>query len=118
MPTTGTPRPTTGALPSGPAVPVRAAAYPDRETAQWATQQVVNLNEQLIHHWLARPGRRRLVIEAAWPARPDPVGVVQLRAMALAGLDAVETRAARVILERDGTAPHGFVVHSTFPVYL
>ncbi|MEE1794878.1 hypothetical protein PUR28_29575 [Streptomyces sp. BE308] len=99
-------------------MPVRAATYADRETAQWATQQVVNLNEQVIHHWLARSGRQRLVIEAAWPTRPDPVGLVQLRAMMLAGLDAVETRAARVILRRDGTAPQGFVVQSTFPVYL
>ncbi|MGW6690712.1 RNase A-like domain-containing protein [Streptomyces sp. NPDC054961] len=118
MTTTGTPQPAAGALPSGPALAVRAAAYPDRETAQWATQQVVNLNEQVIQHWLARPGRQRLVIEAAWPARPDPVGVVQLRAMMLAGMDATETRAARVILKRDGTTPHGFVVHSTFPIYL
>ncbi len=31
----------------------RSASYPDRETAQWATQQVVTANEQAVHRWLA-----------------------------------------------------------------
>ncbi|MER6329701.1 hypothetical protein ABT298_10285 [Streptomyces sp. NPDC001034] len=38
----------------------RSATYPDRETAQWATQQVVTANEQLIHRWLAQSTRARL----------------------------------------------------------
>ncbi len=33
----------------------RTATYPDRETAQWATQQTVTANEQAIHRWLAQP---------------------------------------------------------------
>lgn len=32
----------------------RSASYPDRETAQWATQQVVTANEQVVHRWLAQ----------------------------------------------------------------
>ncbi|MFE5089742.1 hypothetical protein ACFRCI_04940 [Streptomyces sp. NPDC056638] len=37
----------------------RSASYPDRETAQWATQQVVTANEQAIHRWLAQGTRAR-----------------------------------------------------------
>ncbi|RSS56758.1 RNase A-like domain-containing protein [Streptomyces sp. WAC01280] len=110
--------PSSGGLPTAPARAVRAASYPDRETAQWATQQVVDRNDQLIHRWLARPDRGRLVIEAAWPSREDPVGTVLLEAMMLAGQEAVEVRAARVVLRLDPGSAHGFVVQSTFPVYL
>ncbi|MFC8919968.1 RNase A-like domain-containing protein [Streptomyces sp. NPDC057116] len=99
-------------------VPNRAATYPDRETAQWATQQVVTRNEQAIHRWLAQGTRSRLVIEAAWPSREEPVGRVLLQAMMLAGREAVDVRAARVVLRREPTSPHGFVVHATFPIYL
>ncbi|WP_394818398.1 RNase A-like domain-containing protein [Streptomyces griseus] len=96
----------------------RSATYPDRDTAQWATQQVVTQNEQLIHRWLAQSTRQRLTVEAAWPSRADPVGRVMLQAMMLAGRDAVDVRAARVILKRSDTSPNGFAVHSTFPIYL
>ncbi|MGW4991136.1 RNase A-like domain-containing protein [Streptomyces mirabilis] len=96
----------------------RSATYPDRESAQWATQLVVTANEQLIHRWLAQGTRPRLAIEASWPSRPDPVGRVLLQAMMLAGREPVDVRAARVILNRDASRPHGFVVHATFPVYL
>ncbi|MEU9224112.1 RNase A-like domain-containing protein [Streptomyces massasporeus] len=96
----------------------RSATYPDRETAQWATQRVVTANEQVIHRWLARSTRSRLTIEASWPSRPEPVGQVLLQAMMLAGREPVDARAARVILRRDVSRPHGFVVHSTFPIYL
>ncbi|MFF8277215.1 RNase A-like domain-containing protein [Streptomyces lateritius] len=96
----------------------RAATYPDRETAQWSTQQVVTRNEQVIHRWLAQSTRQRLTIEAAWPSRPEPVGRVMLDAMMLAGRDSVEVRAARVTLKRNETSPHGFTVHATFPIYL
>ncbi|MFD5554824.1 RNase A-like domain-containing protein [Streptomyces sp. NPDC127068] len=96
----------------------RAATYPDRETAQWATQQVVSANEQEIHRWLARSSRARLTLIASWPSRPDPVGRVMLQGMALAGRGAVDTHAARVILRRDESSPHGFVVHATFPFFL
>lgn len=96
----------------------RSATYPDRETAQWATQLVVTANEQLIHRWLAQGTRPRLAIGASWPSRPDPVGRVLLQAMMLAGREPVDVRAARVILKRDASRPHGFVVHATFPVYL
>ncbi|MFD9717585.1 RNase A-like domain-containing protein [Streptomyces sp. NPDC059076] len=98
--------------------PNRSASYPDRETAQWATQQVVTANEQCIHRWLAQSTRPRLTIEAAWPSRPEPVGRVLLQAMMLAGRDAVDVRAARVILRRTTENPHGFTVHATFPIYL
>jgi hypothetical protein len=96
----------------------RSATYTDRETAQWATQQVVTANEQAIHHWLAQSARQRLTIEAAWPSRPDPVGRVLLQAMMLAGRPAVDVRSARVVLRREPTRSHGFVVHSTAPIYL
>ncbi|MEV5436860.1 RNase A-like domain-containing protein [Streptomyces sp. NPDC052682] len=96
----------------------RSATYPDRETAQWATQQVVTANEQVIHRWLAQSTRSRLTIESAWPSRNDPVGQVLLQAMTLAGRGPVDVRAARVIVRRDASRPHGFVVHSTFPIYL
>lgn len=96
----------------------RAATYPDRETAQWATQQVVTRNEQVIHRWLAQSTRQRLTIEAAWPSRPEPVGRVLLQAMMLAGRDAVDVRAARVVLRRNPAATHGFSIHRTFPIYL
>ncbi|WP_327318229.1 RNase A-like domain-containing protein [Streptomyces sp. NBC_01235] len=96
----------------------RSATYPDRDTAQWATQQVVTANEQLIHRWLAQATRRRLTIEASWPTRPEAVGRVLLHAMMLAGRDPVDVRAARVILVRDPSRPHGFAVHATFPLYL
>jgi hypothetical protein len=99
-------------------VRTRSSTYPDRETAQWATQQVVTANEQVIHRWLALGARPRLAIEASWPSRPDPVGRVLLQAMMLAGREPVDVRAARVILKRDTTRPHGFVVHATFPIYL
>ncbi|WP_330331038.1 hypothetical protein OHS33_15770 [Streptomyces sp. NBC_00536] len=96
----------------------RSASYPDRETAQWATQQVVTANEQVIHRWLAQGTRRRLVIEAAWPSREAPVGRVLLEAMLLAGRDPVDVRAARVVLRREPAGPHGFVVQTTVPIYL
>ncbi|WP_432083628.1 RNase A-like domain-containing protein [Streptomyces sp. WAC 04229] len=96
----------------------RSATYPDRETAQWATQQVVNANEQVIHRWLAQSTRSRLTIEASWPSHAEPVGRVLLQAMMLAGREPVDVRAARVILKRDSSRPHGFTVHATFPFYL
>jgi hypothetical protein len=96
----------------------RSAGYPDRESAQWATQQVVTANEQVIHRWLAQSTRQRLTIEAAWPSRPEPVGRVLLQAMMLAGREPIDVRAARVILRRGTESPHGFTVHATFPIYL
>ncbi|MGW2814670.1 RNase A-like domain-containing protein [Streptomyces sp. NPDC001415] len=96
----------------------RAATYPDHETAQWATQQVVTLNEQVIHRWLAQSTRARLTIEAAWPSRDEPVGRVLIQAMAYAGRGAMDVRAARVVLRRSASSPQGFTVHATFPVYL
>ncbi|MCX5391759.1 RNase A-like domain-containing protein [Streptomyces sp. NBC_00094] len=96
----------------------RSATYPDRETAQWATQQVVTANEQVIHRWLAQGTRARLTIEAAWPSRAEPVGRVLLEAMALAGLQPVDVRAARVVLRREPASPHGFVVQTTLPFSL
>lgn len=96
----------------------RSASYPDRETAQWATQQVVTANEQAIHRWLAQGTRPRLTVEAGWPSRPDPVGRVLLQAMMLAGRDPVDVRAARVVLKREPSSPHGFVVHASFPIYV
>ncbi|WP_431982419.1 RNase A-like domain-containing protein [Streptomyces qinglanensis] len=95
----------------------RAATYPDRETAQWCTQEVVTRNEQAIHRWLAQGTRQRLVIEAAWPSKPS-VGRVQLQAMMLAGREPADAHAARVILKRDPARPNGFRVLSTFPIYL
>ncbi len=65
----------------------RSASYPDRETAQWATQQVVTANEQAVHRWLAQGTRARLTIEAAWPSRGEPVGRVQLEATCWSGAD-------------------------------
>ncbi|MEU3629435.1 RNase A-like domain-containing protein [Streptomyces fradiae] len=96
----------------------RSASYSDRETAQWATQQVVTANEQVIHRWLAQGTRARLTIEAAWPSREEPVGRVQLEGDLLAGLGPVDVRAARVVLRREASSPYGFVVHTTFPFYL
>ncbi|KOG45732.1 RNase A-like domain-containing protein [Streptomyces virginiae] len=96
----------------------RTATYPDRETAQWATQEVITRNEQAIHRWLAQGTRLRITLEAAWPSRPDPVGRVLLQAMAFAGRGPVDVRAARVVLRREPGAPHGFVVHTTVPIYL
>ncbi|MBT2408263.1 MULTISPECIES: RNase A-like domain-containing protein [unclassified Streptomyces] len=96
----------------------RTATYPDRETAQWATQEVITRNEQTIHRWLAKGTRLRITLEAAWPSRPDPVGRVLLQAMAFAGREPVDVRAARVVLRREPGAPHGFVVHTTVPIYL
>lgn len=96
----------------------RSATYPDRETAQWATQQVVTANEQVIHRWLAQGTRARLTIEAAWPSREEPVGRVLLEAMLLAGQEPVDVRAARVVLRREPASPHGFVVQTTVPFYL
>ncbi|MGW7437420.1 RNase A-like domain-containing protein [Streptomyces sp. NPDC054849] len=95
----------------------RSATYPDRETAQWATQQVVNANEQVIHRWLAQGTRARLTLEAAWPSREEPVGRVQLEAMLLAGHGPVDVRAARVVLRREPASPYGFVVLTTVPFY-
>ncbi|WP_435611544.1 RNase A-like domain-containing protein [Streptomyces sp. bgisy159] len=99
-------------------VRIRTSTYPDRDTAQWATQHAVTANEQLIHRWLAQSTRARLTIEASWPSREEPVGRVLLQAMMLAGREPVDVRASRVILRRDATRPHGFVVQATFPVYL
>ncbi|MFI9720413.1 RNase A-like domain-containing protein [Streptomyces sp. NPDC052396] len=96
----------------------RSATYPDRETAQWCTQQVVTRNEQVIHRWLAQGTRQRLAIEAAWPSREEPVGRVLLQSMMLAGREPLDVRAARVILKRDPARPHGFAVAATFPIYL
>ncbi|WP_434092693.1 RNase A-like domain-containing protein [Streptomyces clavifer] len=52
----------------------RSASCPDRETAQWATQQVVTANEQAVHRCLAQNTRSRLTAEAAWPSREEAVG--------------------------------------------
>lgn len=95
----------------------RSASYPDRETAHWATQQVVTANEQVIHRWLAQGTRARLTIEAAWPSREEPVGRVQLEGDLLAGRGPVDVRAARVVLRREPSRPHGFVVHTSVPFY-
>ncbi|MEU3579248.1 RNase A-like domain-containing protein [Streptomyces globisporus] len=96
----------------------RSASYPDRETAQWATQQVVTANEQVVHRWLAQNTRVRLTLEAAWPSREEPVGRVQLEGDLLAGRGPVDVRAVRVVLRRDPTSPLGFVVHASVPFYL
>ncbi|MEV6147499.1 hypothetical protein GTY51_04035 [Streptomyces sp. SID4936] len=56
----------------------RSASCPDRETAQWATQQVVTVDKQAVHRWLAQNTRVRLTREAAWPSPEEPVGRVQL----------------------------------------
>ncbi|MFJ9801646.1 RNase A-like domain-containing protein [Streptomyces wuyuanensis] len=96
----------------------RSASYPDRETAHWATQQVVTANEQVIHRWLAQGTRARLMIETAWPSREEPVGRVQLQGDLLAGQGPVDVRAARVVLRREPSSPHGFVVHTTVPFSL
>ncbi|MET8831065.1 RNase A-like domain-containing protein [Streptomyces sp. NPDC004610] len=96
----------------------RTSTYPDHATAQWATQQVVTANEQVIHRWLAQSTRSRLTVEASWPSRSEPVGQVLLQAMMLAGREPVDVRAARVVLKRDTDRPHGFVILSTFPIYL
>ncbi|MEU3958975.1 RNase A-like domain-containing protein [Streptomyces buecherae] len=96
----------------------RSATDPDRETAQWCTQQVVSRNEQVIHRWLAQGTRQRLTIEAAWPSREEPVGRVLLQAMMLAGRGPVDVRAARVVLKRDAAHAQGFTVQTTFPIYL
>ncbi|WP_338896862.1 RNase A-like domain-containing protein [Streptomyces sp. TG1A-60] len=85
---------------------------------QWATQQVVTVNEQVIHRWLAQGTRARLTIEAAWPSREEPVGRVQLEGDLLAGQGPVDVRAARVVLRRAPSSPHGFAVRATFPFYL
>ncbi len=103
---------------AGGAARNRTATYPDQETAQWATQQVITRHEQAIHHWLAQSTRQRLTVDAAWPTRPEPVGRVLLQAMMLAGREPVDVRAARVILRRSATSPHGFTVHATHPIYL
>ncbi|MFD8193812.1 RNase A-like domain-containing protein [Streptomyces wuyuanensis] len=100
------------------AAPQPAASYPDRETAHWATQQVVTANEQVIHRWLAQGTRARLMIETAWPSREEPVGRVQLQGDLLAGQGPVDVRAARVVLRREPSSPHGFVVHTTVPFSL
>ncbi|MER7520374.1 RNase A-like domain-containing protein [Streptomyces sp. NPDC126499] len=117
---------TTPTPPSSPASPVaaradRASTFPDRATAQWATQQVIALNEQVIHRWLAQSTRERLVIEAAWPSRPDPVGTLMTTGMALADQDPIPVRAVRVVLRRNGPGEPGaypFTVHSSLPVEL
>ncbi|PJE94726.1 hypothetical protein CUT44_26560 [Streptomyces carminius] len=96
----------------------RSATYPDRATAQWCTQQVVNRNEQVIHRWLTQGTRQRLTIEAEWPSREEPAGRVLLQAMMLAGREPVDVRAARVVLRRDPGRPNGFAVHATFPIHL
>ncbi|MGC4995613.1 MULTISPECIES: RNase A-like domain-containing protein [unclassified Streptomyces] len=96
----------------------RSASYPDRATAHWATQQVVNANEQVIHRWLAQGTRARLTIEAAWPSHEGPVGRVQLEGDLLAGRGPVDVRAARVVLRREPASSHGFVIHTTVPFYL
>ncbi|MFD5265117.1 RNase A-like domain-containing protein [Streptomyces sp. NPDC058335] len=96
----------------------RSSSYPDRETAHWATQQVVTANEQPIHRWLAQGTRARLTIEAAWPSREEPVGRVQMEGDLLAGRGPVDVRAARVVLRREPSSPLGFVVHTTVPFYL
>ncbi|MEU0335829.1 RNase A-like domain-containing protein [Streptomyces sp. NPDC006193] len=105
-------------MPDGRPVRTATSTYPDRETAQWATQQVITANEQIIHRWLARSTRPRLTIEASWPSRAQPVGRVLLQAMMLAGREPIDVRAARVILRRDASRPHGFAVHAAFPIYL
>lgn len=96
----------------------RTSSYPDRETAQWCTQQVVTRNEQQIHRWLAQGTRQRLALEAAWPLRVEAVGRVLIDAMEYAGRGPVDVRAARVVLRREQDSPHGFVVQSSIPVYL
>lgn len=97
----------------------RSASYPDRETAQWVTQQVVTANEQAIHCWLAQNTRARLTVEAAWPSREEPVGRVQLEAELLAGrVPSTSARRAWCCVRREPSSLHGFVVHTTVPFYL
>ncbi|MER6846862.1 RNase A-like domain-containing protein [Streptomyces flaveolus] len=86
-----------------------------RETAQWATRQVVTANELVIRRWLAQGTWARLTIEAAWPSREEPVGRVQLEGDLLAGQEPVDVRSARVVLRREPSSPHGFVILTTVP---
>ncbi|GGT14276.1 hypothetical protein GCM10010207_11400 [Streptomyces atratus] len=46
------------------------------------------------------------------------MGRVQLEAELLAGRGPADVRAARVVLRREPSSPHGFVVHTTVPFYL
>ena len=98
--------------------PTRSATYPDRETAQWATQQVVTANEQLIHRWLAQSTRSRLdhrgrVAVPGRPGRPGPAPGDD------AGGPRPRRRTGRPRHPQAGRRePHGFAVHATFPVYL
>ncbi|MFI5569435.1 hypothetical protein ACIA6T_19230 [Streptomyces sp. NPDC051740] len=71
-----------------------------------------------MHRWLAQGTRARLTIEAARPSREEPVGRVQLEGDLLAGRGPVDVRAARVVLRREPSRPHGFVVHTSVPFYL
>ncbi|MCX5437579.1 hypothetical protein OG564_28135 [Streptomyces sp. NBC_01280] len=48
--------------------PNPSATHPDRESAQWATQQVVTPDEQLIHRRHARSTGSHLAVEGAWPS--------------------------------------------------
>ncbi|MEV5577955.1 hypothetical protein AB0L39_05260 [Streptomyces parvus] len=96
----------------------RSASCPDRETAQWATHQVVTANEQAVHCWLAPEHPVFLTLEAAWPSREGPVGRVQLEGDLLAGRGPVDVRAAHMVLRREATSPLGLVVHTTVPFYL
>ena len=86
--------------------PTRSATYPDRETAQWATQQVVTA-QRAEDPPLARPAHPRPPRHRGRLALPrgDPVGRVLLQAMMLAGREPVEVRAARVVLKRDAEQP-------------
>lgn len=70
-------------------------------------------NAQVIHRWLAQGPRARLVIEAAWPSREDPVGRFQLEGDLLVGGRAVDVRAVGVVLRSEPCSPQGFVVHTT-----
>ncbi|MFJ2111255.1 MULTISPECIES: hypothetical protein [unclassified Streptomyces] len=54
----------------------------------------------------------------AAPCGEESVGRVRLQAELLAGRGPVDVRAARVVLGREPSSPHGFVVRTTVPFYL
>jgi uncharacterized protein with GYD domain len=90
----------------------RVSTFRDRATAQQAVQQAIDANQQDVSAWLAsaKPELLRIRSEA-----DGVVGEVLTRENWLAGRGLVDTRRLRIVLQRSGASPTGFIVLTAFP---
>jgi hypothetical protein len=90
----------------------RVSTFRDRATAHRAVQEAIDADQQEISAWLASGRRELLRIRAE---ADTVVGEVLTRETWLQGRGPMDTRRLRIVLQRSGASPTGFVVLTAFP---